>query len=218
MEKLDENAAEEECYPWKWAHAMQPTQRLQLHLRKEKCGVLRSNFKVFVEGKTKLNPGGDLSTCPQLVYILNRNTQMSLSWYWEGGGETLIESQMISQGNDRTDGTQHPTLCSRSPLIGWAMCQPPPPQRRRSLKGAEVQGRFPEFRVFETISRPQRCFPRPKRFIPDSVYLLPPNVGLEGLGSCHKRQKPQAPTPQAPIRNAEREKSQTPKVLTAILT
>ena len=39
-------------------------------------------------------------------------------------------------------------------------------------------------------------------------------------GSCHKRQKPQAPTPQAPIRNHEkkREKSQTPKVLTAILT
>jgi len=39
------------------------------------------------------------------------------------------------------------------------------------------------------------------------------------LGSCHKRQKPQAPTPQAPIAvTAKREKSQTPKVLTAILT
>jgi len=43
------------------------------------------------------------------------------------------------------------------------------------------------------------------------------------VGSCHKRQKPQAPTPQAPIRNrqtvtAKREKSQAPKVLTAILT
>ena len=30
--------------------------------------------------------------------------------------------------------------------------------------------------------------------------------------------KNQAPTPQAPIRNRQREKSQTPKVLTAILT
>jgi len=29
-------------------------------------------------------------------------------------------------------------------------------------------------------------------------------------GSCHKRQKPQAPTPQAPIRNRQKEKSQTP--------
>jgi len=26
------------------------------------------------------------------------------------------------------------------------------------------------------------------------------------LGSCHKRQKPQAPTPQAPIRNRQRRK------------
>ena len=37
-------------------------------------------------------------------------------------------------------------------------------------------------------------------------------------GSCHKRQKPQAPTPQAPIRTAKREKPQKPKVLTAILS
>ena len=49
------------------------------------------------------------------------------------------------------------------------------------------------------------------------------NLSLCQKGSCHKRQKPQAPTPQAPIRNrqsvtAKREKSQTPKVLTAILT
>jgi len=36
-------------------------------------------------------------------------------------------------------------------------------------------------------------------------------------GGCHERQKPHAPTPQAPIRNRQREKSQTPKVLTAIL-
>jgi len=33
------------------------------------------------------------------------------------------------------------------------------------------------------------------------------------VGSCHKRQKPQAPTPQAPIRNR-----QTRKVVTAILS
>jgi len=49
------------------------------------------------------------------------------------------------------------------------------------------------------------------------------SYGLSQVGSCHKRQKPQAPTPQAPIRNrqsvtAKREKSQTPKVLTATLT
>jgi len=29
---------------------------------------------------------------------------------------------------------------------------------------------------------------------------------VEFLGSCHKRQKPQAPTPQAPIRNRQTRK------------
>jgi len=43
-------------------------------------------------------------------------------------------------------------------------------------------------------------------------------VAVAVSGSCHKRQKPQAPTPQAPVVTAKREKSQTPKVLTAILT
>jgi len=36
-------------------------------------------------------------------------------------------------------------------------------------------------------------------------------LSLPTLGSCHKRQKPQAPTPQAPIRNR-----QTRKVANAI--
>jgi len=36
---------------------------------------------------------------------------------------------------------------------------------------------------------------------------------IDLLGSCYKRQKPQAP-----IRNHQTRKSQTPKVLTAILT
>ena len=38
------------------------------------------------------------------------------------------------------------------------------------------------------------------------------------MGSCHKRQKPQAPTPQAPIRNRQTRKVQTPQVLTTIPT
>ena len=39
------------------------------------------------------------------------------------------------------------------------------------------------------------------------------------MGSCHKRQKPQAPTLQAQISvTAKREKSQTPKLITAIQT
>ena len=38
-------------------------------------------------------------------------------------------------------------------------------------------------------------------------------------GSCHKRQKPQTPTPQAPIRNRQtRNVANAAKVLTAILT
>jgi len=43
-------------------------------------------------------------------------------------------------------------------------------------------------------------------------------ISLRICGSCHKRQKQQAPTPQAPIRNRQTEKSQTPKVLTGKLT
>jgi len=36
---------------------------------------------------------------------------------------------------------------------------------------------------------------------------------VENLGSCHKRQKPQAPTPQAPIRNRQTRKVANAKVL-----
>ena len=44
-------------------------------------------------------------------------------------------------------------------------------------------------------------------------------IGLKAKGSCHKRQKPQAPAPQARQSvTAKRDRSQTPKVLTAILT
>jgi len=31
-------------------------------------------------------------------------------------------------------------------------------------------------------------------------------IPLNKMGSCHKRQKPQAPTPQAPIRNSKTRK------------
>ena len=42
---------------------------------------------------------------------------------------------------------------------------------------------------------------------------------VSNTGSCHKRQKPKAPTPQAPIRNCQTRKvAKTPEVLTAILT
>jgi len=37
-------------------------------------------------------------------------------------------------------------------------------------------------------------------------------------GSCHKRQKPQAPTPQAPIRNRQTRRVANAMALTAILT
>jgi len=46
----------------------------------------------------------------------------------------------------------------------------------------------------------------------------PENAIVVSKGSCHKRQKPQAPTPMRQSVTAKREKSQTPKVLTAILT
>jgi len=45
---------------------------------------------------------------------------------------------------------------------------------------------------------------------------LTPVLGSPIPVGCHKRQKPQAPTPQAPIRN--RQKRKVAKVLTAILT
>jgi len=52
---------------------------------------------------------------------------------------------------------------------------------------------------------------------PKSVILENTIRNFEGafvnLGSCHKRQKPQAPTPQAPIRNRLTRKVANAKVL-----
>ena len=41
---------------------------------------------------------------------------------------------------------------------------------------------------------------------PEKVSLLNPSVLALIPGSCHKRQKPQTPTPQAPIRNRQTRK------------
>jgi len=38
------------------------------------------------------------------------------------------------------------------------------------------------------------------------VNLISQEKIVHNLGSCHKRQKPQAPTPQAPIRNRQTRK------------
>ena len=38
------------------------------------------------------------------------------------------------------------------------------------------------------------------------VQPLKVTMGVKETGSCHKRQKPQAPTPQAPIRNRQTRK------------
>ena len=51
--------------------------------------------------------------------------------------------------------------------------------------------------------------------IPETGESLPKTAVsfyCDRTGSCHKRQEPQAPTPQAPIRNRQTKKSQTPKV------
>jgi len=60
------------------------------------------------------------------------------------------------------------------------------------------------------------CFEIP---IPVSDTKISVLVGeQEKYGSCHKRQKPQAPTPQAPIRNRQTRKVANAKGLNAILT
>jgi len=50
----------------------------------------------------------------------------------------------------------------------------------------------------------------PKLKYPLNVHV---NIIAEISGSCHKRQKPQAPTPQAPIRNRKMRKVANAKVL-----
>ena len=45
------------------------------------------------------------------------------------------------------------------------------------------------------------------------ISMLPDFAILSKLGSCHKRQKPQAPTPLAPIRNRQTRKSAIAKGL-----
>ena len=51
------------------------------------------------------------------------------------------------------------------------------------------------------------------------MFVFSPKTGKNSvkqvirLGSCHKRQKPQAPTPQAPIRNRQTRKVANTEVL-----
>jgi len=71
---------------------------------------------------------------------------------------------------------------------------------------------------------PKSVEPQPKKLFLNPISLidlavpLPPSPPLIGgaskdWGSCHQRQKPQAPTPQAPIRNRQTRKAANAKGL-----
>ena len=109
-------------------------------------------------------------------------------------------------------GGRDPGPVVGAPSPGACLGRGPAPRAARSALARAPAG-SPALALDPTLARA----------LADLTSAPPPDRGLvQGKltrrGSCHKRQKPQAPTPQAPVVTAKREKSQTPKVLTAILT